>query len=109
MSSEEEVTVLLFMTAKAGREDECRELTAKLAESTRAEDEGCINYVFHQRADNAREFVLYERWRDQAAIGAHLARLQAVYGPPAPGEGPFPAALGEPFEKSEVVALSVVA
>ena len=109
MSSEEEITVLLFMTARAGREDECRELATSLTESTRAEDEGCINYVFHQRADNAREFVLYERWRDRDAIGAHLARLQAVYGAPAPGGGALPAALGEPFEKTESIVLSVVA
>lgn len=109
MSSEEEITVLLFMTAKAGREDEGRELATSLTESTRAEDEGCINYVFHQRVDNPREFVLYERWRDQAAIGAHLARLQAVYGPPPPGGGAFPAALGEPFEKTEGIGLRVIA
>jgi len=108
MSSEENITVLLFMTAKAGREDECRELAASLTESTRAEDEGCINYVFHQRVDNPREFVLYERWRDGAAIGAHLARLQAVYGPPAPDGGALAAALTEPFEKMENIALRVV-
>lgn len=108
MSLEENITVLLFMTTKAGREDECRGLATSLTESTRAEDEGCINYVFHQRADNPREFVLYERWRDRDALGAHLARLQAVYGPPAPGGGALPAALVEPFERTESIALSVI-
>ena len=80
MLSEDIVTVLFFMTAPAGREEECRELVTRLTETTRAEDEGCINYIFHQRIDNPREFVLYEQWRDQAALNAHLARLQAVGG-----------------------------
>lgn len=98
MSSEEEITILFFMTAKAGREDEMRELAPSLTESTRAEDEGCINYVFHQRVDNPREFVLYERWRDRAALDAHLARLQAVSGLPA----------SDGLEKTETIFLRVV-
>ena len=80
MSVEENITILFFMTAKAGREEECRELVTRSTETTRAEDEGCINYIFHQQIDNPREFVLYEQWRDQAALNAHLARLQAVGG-----------------------------
>ena len=107
MSPEEEITILFFMTAKAGREEEIREQVASQTESTRAEDEGCINYVIHQRVDNPREFVLYERWQDGAALGAHLARLQAVYGPPPAGES-LPAALLEPIEKWEAIPLRVV-
>lgn len=80
MSSEENITFLFFMTAKAGREEECRELATRVTETTRAENEGCISYVFHQQNDNPREFVLYEQWRDQAAVDAHLARLQAADG-----------------------------
>ncbi len=107
MSSEENVTIVLFLTGKTGREEEIRKLVASLTESTRAKDEGCINYVFHQRVDSPREFVLYERWRDLAAVQAHLARLQDVYGPPAPG-GVLPAALLEPYEKCESIPLRVV-
>jgi len=80
VSVEENFTVLFSMTAKAGREEECRELVTRIAETTRAEDEGCIHYIWHQQIDNPREFVLYEHWRDQAAVDAHLARLQATGG-----------------------------
>jgi len=78
MPSEEEITVLLFMTAKEGREEEFLEMATRLTETTHAEDEGCINYIFHQQIDNPREFVLYEHWRDQASLNAHLSRMQAM-------------------------------
>jgi quinol monooxygenase YgiN len=108
MSAEESITAVIFMTCKAEREDEIRKLATSLTESTRAQDEGCINYVFHQRVDNPREFVMYERWRDLAALQAHLARLQEVYGPPSPGQQGLPAAILEPFEKFEGIGLRVI-
>jgi len=107
MSTEENITIVAFLTGKAGREEEILKTVASQTESTRAED-GCINYVFHQRVDNPREFVLYERWRDLAALQAHLARLQDVYGPPPPGEQGLPAAVLEPFEKFEGIGLRVI-
>ena len=108
MSAEENTTIVIFMTVKVGREEESRKLAPSLTESTRAEDEGCINYVFHQRVDSPREFVLYERWRDGGALQAHLARLQDVYGPPPSGQQGLPATLLEPFEKFEAIALRVI-
>jgi quinol monooxygenase YgiN len=78
MPSEEEITVLLFMTAKEGKEEEFIEMATQATETTHAEDKGCINYVFHQQTDNSREFVLYEHWKDQASLSAHLTRLQAM-------------------------------
>ncbi len=83
------ITVLFYMTVKAEREEEWRELLGRLARSTHAEDEGCLTYVFHRRADNPREYVLYEQWRDAAALAAHMARLQRLLGPPS-SEEPYP-------------------
>jgi|GEM_PF-779900 len=103
----EEFTSLLIMTAREGKEDKLLELGASLSASTHDNDEGCINYTFHRRLDNPREFILYERWRDRAALEAHLARLNKIYGDPAPGEL-FPPALLEPIEKAEVVGLQVI-
>ncbi len=71
------ITVLFYMTVKAGREEEFRELAKQLTISTHAEDEGCIAYTFHQQTDTPREFVLYEQWRDEVALSAHLNRLLA--------------------------------
>jgi hypothetical protein len=79
----------------------------RLTESTRAEDDGVITYVFLQQQNNPREYVLYEQWRDSAALNAHLARLRKVFGPPREG-GSIPAAILDLFETSRAVRYRVV-
>jgi hypothetical protein len=59
--------------------------------STRAEDDGVLTYVFLQQQNSPREYVLYEQWHDSAALNAHLKRLQKLFGPPREG-GAIPAA-----------------
>jgi quinol monooxygenase YgiN len=110
MMPSEEIAALGFLTAKESREDDCYRLVKSMTESTRAEDKGCLYYAFFTRANDSREFVLHERWQNGAAIMAHLRRLGAVYGPPAPGAPPgsLPAAIAEPFEKIQFIALKVV-
>jgi quinol monooxygenase YgiN len=76
------LTIFFHMMVKPGREAECAKVTAELTASTRAEDEGCINYAFYRQSDDPRHFVLFEQWRDLDALNAHLARLQRVFGPP---------------------------
>ena len=99
--SSEEFAAMGFMTAKAGREDECSKLAKDMTESTNQEDAGCIYYAILKKADNPSEFALHERWKDIPSLRAHLRRLKAVYGEPAPGSpaGSLPAAIAEPFEK----------
>jgi hypothetical protein len=41
-----------------------------------------INYAIYRRSDDARQFVLFEQWRDAEALNGHISRLQRVYGPP---------------------------
>jgi quinol monooxygenase YgiN len=60
------ITILFRMTVKAGRDSEWSELVSQLTRSTRSEDEGCVNYVYHRRLDNPREYVFYEQWRASA-------------------------------------------
>ena len=74
------ITGLFYMTIKPGRVDAFRELVPQLVTTTQAEDAGCLTYIFHQQRDDPREFVLYEQWRDQAALDAHLARLDRMFG-----------------------------
>jgi len=62
---------------KAGRENEFREMVPHLTRTTRAEDEGCVAYVFYRRPDNPSEAVLYEQWRD-AEARAPAARVRAA-------------------------------
>jgi quinol monooxygenase YgiN len=76
------ITILFHMQAKAGREDDFVAQARDLVATTRAEDEGCINYSIYRQTDNPRQFVLFEQWRGPDALNAHITRLQRVLGPP---------------------------
>ena len=76
-------------------------------ETTRAEDEGCLADVFLQHPDEPRDYVLYEQWKDRAALDAHLRRLQKAFGPSASGRG-LPPALLDFFETTRIVRYRVV-
>src|SRR5216683_3192280 len=52
-------------------------MVPRLTRTTRAEDEGCVAYVFYRRPDNPSEAVLYEQWRD-AEARAPAARVRAA-------------------------------
>ena len=101
------VTFLFSITVKDGKEQETAEVFQRLTTSTRAEDDGVITYVFLQQQSNPREYVLYEQWRDTAALNAHLARLRKVFGPAREG-GSIPAAILDLFETSRNVRYRVV-
>ena len=105
--SSEEVTMLINLTIKPGSEEKMREIASYLNESTNTSDEGCIYYAFHQQVDNPNIFVIFERWQDSDVLQAHLARLQDMYGPPAPGEL-FPPPLLELIEKFDIMQLQVI-
>jgi quinol monooxygenase YgiN len=75
-------------------------LARQEAAATRAEDAGCLTYTFLQQSDAPCEFVLYEQWRDQAALDAHLARLDRSIGL---------RALFDFFEKTQSLRYEVVA
>jgi quinol monooxygenase YgiN len=102
------LTFLFYLTAREGQEEAFHELAVRLTGITRSEDDGCMAYTFHRRANNPREYVLYEQWRDAQALQKHLQHLQALYGPPHPGEN-LPAALFDLCEPGEAVAYEVVA
>ena len=108
-ASTEPITLLFSLTTKEGREQEFATLAATLTRVTRAEDEGCLAYVFLQQQNNSREFVLYEQWRDGTALKAHIAHLQKVYGPPPPEGGGIPAAILDLADQSRAVRYRVVA
>ena len=91
------ITVLFHMTVKPEREDEFREWARRWAQSTHAEDDGCISFTFFQQQSDARESVLFEQWRDQSAVDAHIRRLQVVYGQPREGRW-MPAKLEDLFD-----------
>jgi quinol monooxygenase YgiN len=103
------ITILFYITIKPQKEREFHDLAINLTNITRTEDEGCLSYVFHrQQGVYPCQYVLYEQWRDQQALDAHVAHLQALLGPPLPG-GRLPAALLDLCEKTQVVRYDVVA
>jgi quinol monooxygenase YgiN len=94
------ITGLFYMTLKPERVEAFRDIVTQLVITTHAEDAGCLAYVFHQQRDEPREFVLYEQWRDQAALDAHLARLDRMIGL---------ASLFDFFEQTRSVLYDVIA
>lgn len=94
-----EVRVIARFVAKAGKEDELRNLLQGLVAPTHAET-GCKIYNLYE-SDIAGRFYFYELWESKETLEAHLGtphleHLKAVIGD----------LVGEPFEVNLVKALS---
>jgi quinol monooxygenase YgiN len=111
------LTILFHVTIKPGREADCAAMVTEATASTRSQDEGCLNYTFYRRSDNPRELVLFEQWRDTESLGAHIGRLQRVYGPPDDQEPHppthhrrrLPKAFLDYFQRTEAVRYDAIA
>lgn len=66
-----ELHVVATIPAKPGSEDGIRDVLTTLATATREED-GCLDYDLFESGGAPGTFVTIERWRDQAALDAHL-------------------------------------
>jgi len=62
--------VIARWTAKEGEEDAVAAVLSKLIEPSRAEP-GNLTYVVHRDPEDARRFVVYESYVDEAAYTAH--------------------------------------
>jgi (4S)-4-hydroxy-5-phosphonooxypentane-2,3-dione isomerase len=60
----------VHVTIKAGHEDEVLDSFHKLEEETRREP-GCIFYVVQRSRENPQRYLVYEQYKDQAALDAH--------------------------------------
>jgi autoinducer 2-degrading protein len=58
------------MLVKPGTEEKCKEYIRVLQEHSRKEP-GCVQYAGHQSLDDPRRFLMYEVYKDQAALQAH--------------------------------------
>jgi quinol monooxygenase YgiN len=72
MAANKEVVLIAEATALPGKRDELRHAFDILVPQTRAE-EGVSAFVLHEDRDNAGHFMLYEVYRDQAAVESHFA------------------------------------
>ncbi|HKF51692.1 MAG TPA: putative quinol monooxygenase [Candidatus Acidoferrales bacterium] len=64
------ITIIAFITAKAGMQQQVREVLLDLVTQTRKE-KGCVNYDLHQSQADSKEFVMYENWESAADLDAH--------------------------------------
>jgi quinol monooxygenase YgiN len=66
------VVLVVSWMAKRGHENEVVSVFTKLTEESRKEP-GCIMYLVHQHKTDARRFLVYEQYKDDAALEAHRA------------------------------------
>ena len=64
------IVLKVDMLVKPGSEDKCKEYLRILQEHSRQEP-GCLMYMGHQSMREARRFLIYEQYKDQAALDAH--------------------------------------
>lgn len=70
------LTVIAYIFAKPGEEQQVRAALLVLVDETRKE-KGCINYDLHQQDENPAQFMMYENWQsaedlEEHARSAHL-------------------------------------
>jgi len=66
------VVLAVTWMAKVGREAEVTTLFEKLTEQSRKEP-GCAMYLVHRHKTEPRRFLVYEQYKDDAALEAHRA------------------------------------
>jgi quinol monooxygenase YgiN len=64
------ICLAVHLLVQSGKETEVARLFGPLAEASRREP-GCLLYIAHQRSDDPRRFLVYEQYKDEAALEAH--------------------------------------
>ncbi len=64
------------LRVKEDKVDEARKLFKELQEATLADESGTLAYVFHQKKDDPRTFVVYEKYESDDAFKIHGANLR---------------------------------
>jgi quinol monooxygenase YgiN len=64
------IVLKVDMLVKPGTEEKCKEYLRLLQEHSRREP-GCLMYMGHQSTQESRRFLIYEQYKDQAALDAH--------------------------------------
>jgi quinol monooxygenase YgiN len=66
------VVLAVTWMAKAGHDADVPPIFAKLTEESRKEA-GCVMYQVHRHKTEPRRFLIYEQYKDDAALEAHRA------------------------------------
>ena len=70
-SRPELITVIAYMRAKAGKEQELRDALLGLVEPT-TQEQGFVNYDLHQDVSDPAFFALYENWETLDLHNTHM-------------------------------------
>ncbi len=68
-------TVLAELKVREGKVDEAKAAFRELMKTVKSTEPGTLVYSFHQRKDDPRTFVVYERYQDESAFQAHMVNL----------------------------------
>jgi quinol monooxygenase YgiN len=60
----------VLLTVRPGTEAEVASMFKPLAEASRKEP-GCLMYIAHQHQEDPTRFLVYEQYKDEAALDAH--------------------------------------
>ena len=74
MGNENEVVIIAEAVALPGKREELRRAIVEDLVPQSLAEEGVSAFRLHENRDNPGHFVLYERFRDQAAIDFHFAQ-----------------------------------
>ena len=67
-----DLDVVAIIRAAAGEEQVVGDTLRTLADTSLAEEEGCLAYELHESAAAPGTFVTVERWRGQDDLDAHM-------------------------------------
>jgi quinol monooxygenase YgiN len=65
------IVLVATYVAKAGKGDEVAAGLRRMAPLVQQHEPGCVLYQANRSRENADQFLLYEVYRDQAAVEAH--------------------------------------
>ncbi|MDR1396612.1 MAG: antibiotic biosynthesis monooxygenase [Desulfarculales bacterium] len=66
------IVIIAKTTLKEGKKQDFIDASRDLAEKTRRE-EGCVSYEVYEDLSGRGGMIIFEKWRDQACLDAHLA------------------------------------
>lgn len=72
MATNEILTIIAVLKAKAGKENNLKSALKALIKPTR-EEAGCLDYALFQLKEEPDTFYMRESWRNQQALDAHVA------------------------------------
>ncbi|OGP58333.1 MAG: hypothetical protein A2V67_03990 [Deltaproteobacteria bacterium RBG_13_61_14] len=69
------IVLAATLKAKAGKEDELIAAMKKLVAAVRQNEPGALDYTLHRSKKDPATFLVYEKYRDDAAMKAHMGSV----------------------------------